>query len=58
MVQYYQVQVVRAVQEDCLDCLNIEDEGTAVLQSNGELLTQYHMVISQKTRILSLLSAD
>jgi hypothetical protein len=55
MVQYYQVQAVRAVQEDCL---NLEDEGTAVLQSNGELLTQYQIIMSQKTRILSLLSAD
>jgi len=35
MVQYHQVQAVRAVQEDCFDCLNPEDEGTAVLQSMG-----------------------
>jgi len=57
-VPYHQVQAVRAVQEDCFDCLNLEDEGTAILQSNGELLTQYHIVMYQKTRILLLLSAD
>jgi hypothetical protein len=51
MVPYHPVRVV---QDDCFDLLNLEDEDTADLQSNGELLTQYHIVMSQKTRILSL----
>jgi hypothetical protein len=37
MATYHQVQVV---QEEFFDCLNLEDEGTAIRQSNEDLLTQ------------------